>query len=421
MTPKLVRWLDSFLPVAIGDNPDTIRKHKLFIIISFIISLFAISYGLMSEFIGFDMGIYAMIVSAIFFFLLPFLLKAGVGLIQLGILFGIYVTLLNALLVAYSGGLFVSPVTPFIVLTPVLSLIFCNRKTAIFFVIICVLYVVAFSLFRTEVKKIPITYNPEYHQLFLTLALAGLVIILFLVTNTFEQTKNSALDRLVSKQKELEHEQERSEKLLLNILPQATVNELKETGTSVPQRYELVTVMFADFVSFTKISETLPAVDLVKLIDYYYSAFDNIIGKYKIEKIKTIGDSYMCVSGISDQLTHDTAHQMVEASFEILAFIQQEKINRTAAATPYFNVRIGINSGPVVAGVVGLKKFAYDIWGDTVNTAARMQQHSDEGRINVSGSTYELIKTEHSCTYRGQVAAKNKGNVDMYFVEPTKQ
>jgi len=177
-----------------------------------------------------------------------------------------------------------------------------------------VLYVIAFAIVKGRNDAFPFTYDVKYHLMFLTLALSGLVLIFFLVTNTFENTKNDALRRLVAKQQELEKEQAKSDKLLLNILPVETAHELKLFGTATPKRYENVTVMFTDFVNFTQISEQLSAGELVKEIDYYFSAFDEIINKYNIEKIKTIGDSYMCVAGLPT-LSTKHAHDMNRRTF----------------------------------------------------------------------------------------------------------
>lgn len=174
--------------------------------------------------------------------------------------------------------------------------------------------------------------------------------------------------------------------------------------------------MFTDFVEFTKISNITPADELVNDIDYYFREFDEIISKYKIEKIKTIGDSYMCVSGLP-VINQSHAVDMIDAALQIIAFINRTKAERIQQQKSYFDIRIGINTGPVVAGVVGSKKFAYDIWGDTVNIAARLQQTSEPGRINISPSTYEQAKEKFRFTARGKISIKNKGELDMYFAD----
>jgi adenylate cyclase len=211
-------------------------------------------------------------------------------------------------------------------------------------------------------------------------------------------------------------EKQRSEKLLLNILPEETAEELKATGTAKTKRYDLVSVLFTDFKNFTQASEILSPEDLVAEINYCYSEFDRIVERFGIEKIKTIGDSYMCAGGLPvSNNTHP--FDIVSAGLEMVKFIERNKQERLQSGLPYFELRLGIHSGPVVAGIVGIKKFAYDIWGDTVNTASRMESSGEVGRVNISGCTYELVKDKFNCMYRGKIEAKNKGVIDMYFTE----
>jgi guanylate cyclase len=210
--------------------------------------------------------------------------------------------------------------------------------------------------------------------------------------------------------------QARSESLLLNILPKEIAEELKANGKAEAKHFDEVTVMFTDFKNFTQIAEKLSPTELVAEIDMIFDAFDNIISKHNIEKIKTIGDSYMCAGGIPvPNKTH--AVDVVNAGIEIQQFIQQHIEKRITEGKDPFEIRIGIHSGPVVAGIVGKIKFAYDIWGDTVNLASRMESSGEPGRINISGPTYELVKDQFHCTHRGKIKAKNKGEVDMYFVD----
>ncbi|MDP1727543.1 MAG: adenylate/guanylate cyclase domain-containing protein [Bacteroidota bacterium] len=206
---------------------------------------------------------------------------------------------------------------------------------------------------------------------------------------------------------QLQAEKKKSDDLLLNILPEEVAEELKEKGSSDAKQYDHVTVLFTDFVNFTGISEQLTPVELVAEIHKNFTAFDAIMEQYGIEKIKTIGDAYLAVCGLPNPM-EDHAQRVVKAAIAIQAYMNQN--------AGKFQIRIGIHSGPVVAGIVGVKKFAYDIWGDTVNTASRMESNSDAGEINISGATYELVKDEFVCTYRGKLDAKNKGELDMYFV-----
>ena len=217
---------------------------------------------------------------------------------------------------------------------------------------------------------------------------------------------------------ELQLEKQKTEDLLLNILPKEVAEELKNTGRSKARRYDQVTVMFTDFKNFTQHSEKMTPEELVGEVDYCFRKFDQIITKYRLEKIKTIGDAYLCVGGIPED--RDSVARLIKAALEMRDFIRTLQEERQGNEGMFFQMRIGITTGPVVAGIVGEKKFAYDIWGDTVNTAARMEQTGEEGKINISGVTYELIKDEFDCTYRGKVSAKNKGEIDMYFVEKEK-
>lgn len=214
-------------------------------------------------------------------------------------------------------------------------------------------------------------------------------------------------------------EKARSEELLLNILPEEVADELKEKGSADAKHFAEVTVMFTDFKGFTQISEKLTPAELVAEIHTCFKAFDQIITKYDIEKIKTIGDAYMCAGGLP--VTNTTnAIDVVRAALEIQQFMQQHLVQRKLEGKEPFEIRIGIHTGPVVAGIVGVKKFAYDIWGDTVNTASRMESSGEAGKVNISGSTYAIVKDTFNCTYRGKVNAKGKGEVDMYFVEGVK-
>jgi adenylate cyclase len=208
----------------------------------------------------------------------------------------------------------------------------------------------------------------------------------------------------------------RSEELLLNILPFETAQELKKKGYAETKNFESATVLFTDFKGFTTISELLSPKELITEIDTCFKGIDRIMEKYQIEKIKTIGDAYMAAGGLPNK---NTSHPLdvVMAAQEILLLIEGLKQERIEKNLPYFDIRIGVHTGPVIAGIVGFKKFSYDIWGDTVNIASRMESSGEINKINVSGATYECIKEHYQCTYRGKIEAKNKGKIDMYFVD----
>lgn len=213
----------------------------------------------------------------------------------------------------------------------------------------------------------------------------------------------------------LETENDQISELLTNILPKEAIEELKATGKTTPQKLENVTVMIADIKGYTKISERMNPEELIGMIDNYFKAFDEIIGKYNLEKIKTIGDAYMAIGGIGIT-KNDGAEKMIQAALEMQEFAK--KLLGDATSGEQIELRIGINSGAVIAGVVGTKKLQYDIWGDTVNVAARMEQNSEPSRVNISEGTYNIVKEKFNCIYRGKIEAKNKGEIAMYFVEP---
>jgi adenylate cyclase len=215
----------------------------------------------------------------------------------------------------------------------------------------------------------------------------------------------------------LEAEKGISDKMLENILPKAAIEELKRTGKTTAQQLDNITVLLADIKGFTNISEKLTPQELISKIDFYFRSFDEIMMKYGLEKIKTIGDAYMAAGGL-DGNKETAAVNMIAAALDMQQCMRES--NNDIADAEKLEMRIGIHTGTVIAGVVGTQKFQYDMWGDTVNIAARMEQQSEPGRINVSIETCQLAKEKVAFTYRGKIAAKNKGPMDMYFVEGLK-
>ncbi len=209
----------------------------------------------------------------------------------------------------------------------------------------------------------------------------------------------------------------RSDELLLNILPEEVAEELKDTGAAQARHFDTATVLFTDFKGFTLLSETVSPAELVQELNACFKEFDSIMTKYRIEKIKTIGDAYMAAGGLPDP-QHGSPADVVRAALEMQDFVKHHKAEREAQSNPFFEMRVGIHTGPVVAGIVGVKKFSYDIWGDTVNTASRMESSGEVGQVNISEATYELVKNEAGLTFtpRGKVQAKGKGEMEMYFV-----
>lgn len=259
-------------------------------------------------------------------------------------------------------------------------------------------------------KEAEITELRAKRQKYIMYGTATALVLVFLMTlllvNRYRYVKKT--NRII------EEEKNRSENLLLNILPEETAAELKRNGKVSAKKFDFVTVLFTDFKGFTYLSQHLSPEDLVKSVDYYFSRFDAIMEKYNLEKIKTVGDAYMCAGGLPFPST-DHPVRMVQAAFEIAGVVNEVKESPEQGIVP-FEIRIGLNTGTVVAGVVGTKKFAYDIWGDAVNVAARMETMSEPGKINISEYTYEYIKDYFDCEYRGEVFVKNKGQMKMYFV-----
>lgn len=253
------------------------------------------------------------------------------------------------------------------------------------------------------------------HQRIFTLGgCAGIILVLllsiFIYRNYTLQMKANI--RIAKANKAIIAEKKVSESLLLNILPAAVAEELKLNGKVKANLFNNVSVLITDFVNFTSAGERMTPEELIAELDACFEAFDAITSKYMIEKIKTVGDSYVAVSGLPNP-NPDHAVNIIRASIEMRDYIADRRRKYGDAS---FGIRIGINSGKLVAGIVGVKKFAYDIWGDTVNTAARMEQNSAEGKINISQSTYELVKDKFNCEYRGEIEAKGKGLLRMYYI-----
>jgi class 3 adenylate cyclase len=241
--------------------------------------------------------------------------------------------------------------------------------------------------------------------------LAGLIFILIITFIIFRNYRNK-----VKINKILDKQNEEIENLLLNILPKKIARELRENGIAKPRNYDSVSVIFTDFKDFSKISATLTPEELIDELNDYFMAFDDITQKYNLEKIKTIGDAYMCAGGLpSRNETHP--FDAVMAALEMQKYMQQKNIFREAKNEDHWGLRVGIHTGPIMAGVVGKKKYAYDIWGNTVNIASRMESTGEVGKVNISADTYELIKDKFKCHHRGKVTAKNVGEIDMYFIE----
>jgi adenylate cyclase len=244
-----------------------------------------------------------------------------------------------------------------------------------------------------------------------TIISGGLALILVIAIIIFRNYLQSAKTN-----KLLDLQKAQIETLLENILPVEVARELQRDGRATPRFYESVSVLFTDFKDFTRHADTLSPQEIVSELNACFIAFDDIIEKHDLEKIKTIGDSYMCAGGIPTENTQHTLN-MIHAGHDIQLYMKNRNDQRISQGLQPWNLRIGVHVGPVVAGVVGRKKYAYDIWGSTVNIASRMESNGEPGMINISSATYNLIKHEYTCVHRGKIFAKNIGEIDMYFVE----
>lgn len=213
---------------------------------------------------------------------------------------------------------------------------------------------------------------------------------------------------------QLKKEQARSDRLLRSIMPDFIADELKQSNGVTPRRCENATVMFADFVGFTAKSETLDPMVLLRILDFYYSEFDRITTRHSIEKVKTIGDAYMCVAGLNDDPA--SISHVIAAAQEFLKFVSQARPPSLDAPTPLWQIRIGINSGPVSTGVIGQDRLSFDVWGDTVNIASRIVDASVPNEIRLSRSSMDLLRTKTGFISCGQVNAKGRGMIDLFCV-----
>lgn len=255
---------------------------------------------------------------------------------------------------------------------------------------------------------------------FIAIAVLVFIYLLFLLykwrVRQLERDKEVLEEKVEQRTSELVEEKDKSERLLLNILPAETAEELKTFGTASTKNYEQASVLFSDFKGFTGLSESITPQELIETLDLYFQAFDETAEEYAVEKIKTIGDAYMCACGIPSSNPH---HAVLLTGFGLHMLQLAAELNeeRAESGEKPWNLRIGIHSGPLIAGVVGKMKIAYDIWGDTVNIASRMESSGEVNRVNVSAQTKALAEQYFEFSHRGEVAAKNKGMLDMYFVE----
>jgi adenylate cyclase len=244
-----------------------------------------------------------------------------------------------------------------------------------------------------------------------------IILALFIFLRWRYMRKLNLLEKLINKKtEELIAEKQKREALLANVLPKSSANEIVVKGKADKIKYNFVTVLFSDIQGFTKIAEEMNPELLIDELDKFFFYFDSVVEKYGIEKIKTIGDAYMCAGGIPEK-NRTNPVEVILAALEMKAYMTSLKLGPELEGMKFWDIRIGIHTGTVVAGVIGQKKLSFDIWGDTVNTASRMESSGEAGKINISGTTYEFIKEFFECEYRGKMPVKYKGEIEMYFVK----
>jgi|TARA_R110000737_G_scaffold348572_1_gene382713 adenylate cyclase len=270
-----------------------------------------------------------------------------------------------------------------------------------------------------KVEKLSVELNNvkyKRNQIILLIGSLGLLVTLGFLAYNFVNVRRNR-NKLAVKNVEISKARKQSDDLLLNILPAEIARELKEKGSAKAKNFDEVSVLFSDFKGFTAASEKLSAQDLVSEINTCFEAFDNIMEKYQIEKIKTIGDAYMAGCGLPVP-DAESAKKAVLAGLEMQDFIENRKVEQQKLNLPFFEMRLGIHTGPLVAGIVGIKKFQYDIWGDTVNTASRLESNGVVGKVNISKTTYDFIADDPAFVFekRGEIEVKGKGLLEMFFV-----
>jgi adenylate cyclase len=265
-------------------------------------------------------------------------------------------------------------------------------------------------------RVLPLWYlSRTAHVIYLIIFFLIILALYGLMRLSFTRRQNILEQLLNKKTEELIAEKQKRESLLANLLPKNAAVELMVKGKAAKTKYNFVTVLFSDIQGFTKIAEEMNPELLIDELDRFFFYFDSVVEKYGIEKIKTIGDAYMCAGGIPEK-NRTNPVEVILAALEMKAYMSRLKQGSELDGMKYWDIRIGIHTGTVVAGVIGQKKLSFDIWGDTVNTASRMESSGEAGRINISGTTYEFIREFFTCEYRGKMPVKYKGELEMYFV-----
>ncbi len=402
------------MPSALPDNEEVQRKARLTVGTLLIITIFNLNYTAFSWFIDYPGGLMSQAPLFLLGLTTLFLYRQGVPNFILLLVYFIFCSVSIAITVFYTGG-FTSELFAWLATTPIVALLVWSKRGSLLSLVVVVCIEIGFFYLQQKNFVFPNQIKPNLADGFYLATSLGLVFILYWIAFVFENAKDQALQNLETKNAELAKEKKKSDDLLLNILPSSVAEELKETGGSKAGLFENVSVLFLDIVDFTLIGEHLSPQELVNELNHCFTLFDNLVTKNQMEKIKTVGDAYIAVSGLPTEHPNH-AEIAVNTALDMMDALEKYGKERRGANRPYFQFRAGIHSGSLVAGIVGIKKFAYDIWGDTVNLAARMEQNSLGGKVNISSQTWQLVKDNFRTEARGKLHAKNKGEIDMYFV-----
>lgn len=303
-------------------------------------------------------------------------------------------------LLGYSSG--VAAIYFILIIIPYMTFPLKARKTAHGFSILACLTLIVTVIFQSKITPHFDVMDPHLLQV-VNLSITGLICV------TLIWSLSVLIDR---SEESLMAEQKKSDDLLHNILPANIIKDLKESGKTIPKRHKNVTILFTDFEGFTELVASIPAITLINELNDIFGRFDEIMEETGVEKIETIGDAYMAACGLEEEITNHAVNCFIAAQ-KMLSYLEE----RNKSHEIIWRMRVGIHSGATVAGVVGKKKFAYDLFGDTINTASRIESAGEAGKINISSSTHELVKNDFTCLSRGKIFAKGKGELEMYFVE----
>jgi len=296
-------------------------------------------------------------------------------------------------------------------LCPLGALAFQNTKAATYWFLLFIITVIAAFFLENKIFPAETSLRQWLIDILFVMNICGVTFLAFFVLRYFVNQNQLAKEQLKREQDLLAAEREKSEKLLLNVLPVAIAKRLKDGETVIADEHPDAAVLFADIVGFTNTTQNISASMLIENLNKIFTHFDRLVEKHELEKIKTIGDSYMVVSGIMDQ-NQNHIIKIADLALTMAADIHKFSLDGKTNC----DIRIGIDAGPVIAGVIGSKKFSYDVWGDTVNTASRMESFSEPGKIQISEKFYEYIKNDYECEYRGQTEIKSKGTMRLYLL-----